>query len=340
MNIAQAYTGWNVFNLDRGTAQLVRETEKVAVDLRKESSCIVGRRNDEVQEVRKALVFSGTLALAAGNDCLSLESARRAFFAEALALPNSLVVASALSPLLASFGAADQSSFMDEVGLLFGSNVARYLHSWSATGFNIDNVLGFSSEDRQYTLEDIALIGDALDFASRLYANTSRKWSPTTKIPLFAHAAEVGYILLAAHESVDIVVAGILHDALEHYVDQPESTISDDISLIFGLGICQLVSEVTEIPKGSGTWWERKLSVLQPMMKQGREVATVIAGSKISTLTSGVNFYVSGDFTWSKGSLPENIELFTLYGEVFESKGVPNLLCEMFKEELGRLKSL
>lgn len=303
------------------------------------ASCLVDRRHDEVQELRKALVLTGSMAAMNGREELAGKSAHRAFAAEALELPAEVVVASALSPIIEGIDRRHQT--VGELRSFFGEEVTRHLTSDTALhtlAETLDELVNLSG--RTYSSSDIRSILGSLEYAASLYDNTPRRWSPETKIPLFSHAAEVGLLLLSARQPTETVIAGVLHDALEHYVDQPDASIASEISRLFGRDVVELVSCVTEIPKESGTWWERKLGVLEPMLDHCPRVATVVAGSKISTLTSGLNFYAAADHTWSKGSLAENIELFSLYAGVFQSKGVPPLLQRIFNEELERLKEL
>lgn len=103
-----------------------------------------------------------------------------------------------------------------------------------------------------------ALIQNAVRFATDVHAKQTRKGKDT---PYITHLLGVALILARAGADEDVVVAGVLHDAIE---DSPkENKITKEIlAEKFGNSVAELVDAVTEQNKEL-PWAERKQIALE-----------------------------------------------------------------------------
>lgn len=104
-------------------------------------------------------------------------------------------------------------------------------------------------------------IQEAIQFAIQVHEVDQKQKRKGKDIAYIGHPLTVALILSQATCSEDVVIAGILHDAVEDCTDHTPVTI-DDITEKFGSAVSSLVQSVTE-PDGELPWTERK--------KQARE---------------------------------------------------------------------
>jgi (p)ppGpp synthase/HD superfamily hydrolase len=90
-------------------------------------------------------------------------------------------------------------------------------------------------------MNDVVRLARAMDFAARAHANQRRKGA--AREPYFNHLAEVAWMLAEATEGhdVDLVIAGLLHDAIED-----QGVKQDELAATFGRDVADLVSAVTD----------------------------------------------------------------------------------------------
>jgi hypothetical protein len=308
---------------------------------------LVNRSLDELNDQRDALMLVAACAVAMNRPDVALSSSTNLNVASALSLPSELAIAATLTPLID----ATNGRFAELIQQRFGISTGDYLQNNCKSGLMVDMVNSLPHNESlleqialqscsHYSVSDIKTIIKANQYVHDLYGDITRGWSPDRKIYLSSHAVEVGVILLHSKAAPEVIISGLLHDALESYAKEEEATITNQILNNFGAKVCSLVLDVTESPKGSCSWWDRKISVLKPLLDSGEEVASVIAASKISTLGSGVRHYQKGFDNWSAGSLQENCSLFEAYQKCFVEKQISPILRKCFDEELNRLRDV
>jgi (p)ppGpp synthase/HD superfamily hydrolase len=99
-------------------------------------------------------------------------------------------------------------------------------------------------------------------------------------VPYFTHPAHVGIMLARWGLEEHLIVAGILHDAVE---DCDDWTI-ERVEVEFGHHVAQIVGQLTE--DKSKTWAERKQWAVDHVPHMSPEAATVKAADKIHNLQS------------------------------------------------------
>jgi hypothetical protein len=212
-------------------------------------------------------------------------------------------------------------------------------------------------EDQQnlhYSSDDLQRMSKGLRYASILFNEQTRRWGSSEVLPMISHAADVGFLLLLAGEQPELVLAGILHDALEGYAATEAPEIKEEILRIFpgprGSRVVELIEGVTEPEKIStpGNWLHRKLSVVRSIEQGDVDLAKIFCASKISTLAAGNRFLYErrtseslDDATarWSRGSYHDNVRLFEHYLWLCESKGAGHVLTDQLLLEINRFRS-
>ncbi len=198
-----------------------------------------------------------------------------------------------------------------------------------------------------YSDKDQDMIMRAAKAANNLFLNAKpRKWGPDESLPMFRHAAEVGFLLLGNGMRAPVVAAALMHDFLEGYVKEdiaPLAQIEELIFSNFGQEVADLVHTVTEPPKGveQTNWTVRKLSVVNQLMRAGMEANAIVCASKTSTIAEG-NKYLHKTGTvqgWSAGNIKENIEVFLILEDLFARMGVPQGILDRFNHELKIFRS-
>ncbi|MCB0353591.1 MAG: HD domain-containing protein [Bdellovibrionales bacterium] len=197
--------------------------------------------------------------------------------------------------------------------------------------------------------KEVIDLRNAVRYAGRLFKDADRKWGPNERLPLMAHATEVALILAMAGQSNDLVVAGLLHDALEGYSPEQQEQIAADLKEILNENTVRLIQAVTEPQKAAGgkrehdplrDFYSRKMSILKQVEEGDREVATLSCSTKISTIGAGLkHLWITkgavGLAGWSSGTLSENLAFFKLHEMQYRIKGVPPQLLEQFHDALG-----
>lgn len=125
-------------------------------------------------------------------------------------------------------------------------------------------------------LTDSMLIHKAIIFAGVKHEPEKRKG---TNIPYIVHPMEVMQILTDNKCSVDVIIAGILHDTLEDTDTTPE-----EIRKEFGEHILSIVQ--TESEDKSKTWKERKQRTVDELATATLETKMVCCADKLSNIMS------------------------------------------------------
>jgi hypothetical protein len=196
-----------------------------------------------------------------------------------------------------------------------------------------------------YSEADIRLMSRGVWAAHNLFIDAKpRPWGPAEQLSMFRHAAEVGLLLIGAHQRAEIVTAGLMHDFYEGYVVTPtRGEIQSYVSDRFGGEIHRLLEAVTEPPKRPNhqNWWDRKLAVIRSLEEHDVGANTIVCAAKISTIAEGNKFLHKGGELqrWTSGSWDDNLRVFQTLRDLFEEKGVPRVLLERFDLELARWRS-
>jgi hypothetical protein len=192
-----------------------------------------------------------------------------------------------------------------------------------------------------YDSQDVDFIVRAFWAAETLFGGVRRKWGPHETLPMLRHAAEAGVLLLGAGLDSSIVAAGLMHDFYEGYVDgRTRRDLENSVRHSFGDHVHELIAAVTEPAKSSEgeNWFRRKMAVVEQLEKAGNAANCVACAAKISTIAEGNKFLYAGGRAseWLAGSDVENLRMFRLLKQLFETKGVPMCLTARLDLEISR----
>ena len=201
-----------------------------------------------------------------------------------------------------------------------------------------------------YSRSERELLSQAIhDTFSLIHASLDTDGSPRDSAMTFQHIGLVTFLLMTAKAPVDVVIAGLFHDMHElRFVDFSDEKISSFMCDRYGDRVNELVEAVTEPPKSSSAtdFITRKTAVLQKILQapttiQG-DAATILAASKIATLTDGLIYFkrkhtLNG---WSSGSEKANVEAAEiLLGELGKTAMNPSIYFA-FARKVMELTSL
>ena len=123
----------------------------------------------------------------------------------------------------------------------------------------------------------ISLVDRAIGFAARAHQKQRRKIGD---VPYIAHPVAVAFMLQEMGCDEAIVVAGLLHDAVE----DTKVTI-EEIRDKFGEEVASIVAGCTEPPKKVYKWEERKLHMIRALVDAPLSVKLVAAADKYHNLS-------------------------------------------------------
>ncbi|MEY4701254.1 MAG: hypothetical protein RL326_1441 [Pseudomonadota bacterium] len=193
-----------------------------------------------------------------------------------------------------------------------------------------------------YTQQDLVYMTKAMRYVHNVFVGAKpRPWGPDETLPMFHHASQVGLLLVGSGQPKEVVVAGLMHDFYEGYVNKPtRDELENHVKTHFGSRVHELIAAITEPPKGPelGNWRERKLSVVNSLMSAGQDANTIVCASKISTMAEGNKFlYRTGTVCgWSAGSWEDNLQVFRQLRDIFAANQVPWPLIHRYDVELKR----
>ena len=128
-------------------------------------------------------------------------------------------------------------------------------------------------------------IDKALSFAAKAHKDQFRKTDPL--LPYIYHPISVGFILLRAGFSDEVVAAGILHDVIEDC-----GVTAEQLEFEFGDKVTSLVTAVSENKEDS--WEKRKKDYSETIMKSSPEVKAIAASDKIHNIYSLIDTLIKG----------------------------------------------
>ena len=135
------------------------------------------------------------------------------------------------------------------------------------------------------------LLHKAIEYAAIKHRNQYRKGTDT---PYIAHPMEVLQILSDNDCSIEVQIAGVLHDTVE----DTDATI-DDIEILFGTEIAELVRSDTE--DKSLSWINRKELAIERLRTQPIEARQLLCADKLSNIKSIYHdLRVVGANVWSR----------------------------------------
>lgn len=140
-------------------------------------------------------------------------------------------------------------------------------------------------------VDDSAKLETAIHYAVDCHKGQTRKG---TKIPYIMHPLEVMQILQGMDADTDLLIAGLLHDAVED-----TSATIEEIKDIFGDGVAELVGGHTEDKTKS--WKERKAAGIKETLEAPLRLKMLIMADKLANMRSIYKDYlVLGDVLWER----------------------------------------
>ena len=162
-------------------------------------------------------------------------------------------------------------------------------------------------------------IEKAIKRASELHDGQRRKVEHN--LPYISHLFSVASILSEYAEDEDVLIAGLLHDAIE---DTPYTLA--ELEHEFGSIAAKTVEQVTEVSfnqKGKVSWKERKLGYLSKLQTADARALMVSAADKIHNLRSMIEDYKKrGPAIWNdfKPSPKEQLWFFSSVLAILEDR--------------------
>lgn len=166
------------------------------------------------------------------------------------------------------------------------------------------------------------LLHKAIEYAAIKHRNQYRKGTDT---PYIVHPMEVLQILAENDCSIDVQIAGVLHDTVE----DTDATI-EDIELLFGAEIAELVRSDTE--DKSLPWLKRKEIAIEKLRSHGLGARQLLCADKLSNIKSiYCDERIVGNNVWSrfKGS-PSQTHWY--YTEIVNELSNDLIGIKMFEE--------
>ena len=140
-------------------------------------------------------------------------------------------------------------------------------------------------------------IREAIIFAALKHDGQKRKG---TDVPYITHPMEVMQILTENKCSETVIIAGILHDALED-----TKTCPDEILKLFGEDVLKTVAAETE--DKTKAWKERKQNAIDSLPNASYEAKLVCCADKLSNLRSmAADLITVGNNLWERFNAGKN----------------------------------
>jgi (p)ppGpp synthase/HD superfamily hydrolase len=156
-----------------------------------------------------------------------------------------------------------------------------------------------------------ARLEKALAITLRIHQHQKRKGDNAT--PYAVHPVSVAMLLAQYTDDEDIIIAGLLHDALEDTKYGPKEIERD-----FGSRVLGIVQEVTEKnPRAS--WETRKFDYLVEIKNRSKEACLVALADKIHNIKSLQYAYATlGENLWKRFNASKEKKLW-FYDEIYKS---------------------
>lgn len=140
------------------------------------------------------------------------------------------------------------------------------------------------------------ILHDAIRFATERHEGQYRKGS---MVPYIVHPIETMQILYSMNASVDLLMAGVLHDTLED-----TETEFEELELLFGETVANLVAAHSEEKEKS--WEERKEKEIQDTIHAPVILKKLVLADKLANLRSVARDYErTGEELWERFNRPK-----------------------------------
>lgn len=153
----------------------------------------------------------------------------------------------------------------------------------------------YSRKAEEKAIVDNKRLEEAIQFAVRNHAGQFRKG---TLLPYIVHPLETLQILYSMRADTNLLIAGVLHDAIE---DTPAT--ETEIRALFGDDVADLVTAHSE--DKSKSWIERKSHAIKELEKSGKRLKMLVMADKVSNLRSMMADYKRiGNALWERFNAP------------------------------------
>jgi (p)ppGpp synthase/HD superfamily hydrolase len=133
----------------------------------------------------------------------------------------------------------------------------------------------------------------AFEFSMKAHEGQFRKVSKT---PYIVHPIGVVSRLIRCNCDPEVAMAAVLHDTLED-----TSTTENDLLKSFGETVLSLVKGVSELPKSSYSWQQRKENMLERLLSAPLEIILISCADKLDNLASiRKDLEVFGESVWKQ----------------------------------------
>lgn len=175
-------------------------------------------------------------------------------------------------------------------------------------------------------------ITKSIEFCCELHKNQTRK---ATSIPFASHPISVGFILLSAGYSEEIIIAGILHDILED-----TSGTEKDIENIFGKRVVDLIKSVTE-NTSIKSWEDKKNNYLENLKNAENDMKAISAADALDNCRSMIRVLKSGVNIWNAFTVsPQKIINYYERRLSIIKETLQNKITEEIESSMRELKEL
>lgn len=167
-------------------------------------------------------------------------------------------------------------------------------------------------------------IEQAIVRATVLHQSQKRKVSG---VPYIVHPYAVAFLLAHYTDDEDVIIAGLMHDALEDVPEYTEAMLREE----FGERAFRIVKEVTEdylqggqgkrLAQDSASWRQRKAGYIENLKNDSQEALLVATADKIHNMRGLIDEYrVHGESVWEKFRRPGS-DLLWFYQTAAEAIG-------------------
>lgn len=188
-------------------------------------------------------------------------------------------------------------------------------------------------ETAEIVINDNSSVEEAAAFATECHKGAVRKG---TDIPYITHPMEVMQILSSVDADNNLLIAGLLHDAVED-----AGVAVETIKEKYGADVAQLVARHSE--DKNKTWYARKLKTVRDLPDEDIRSKLLTLGDKLSNIRSMYRDYKQiGDELWQRFNAPKHMQAW-YYGGIVDGlaqlQNIPQT-TDAYRELSGIYKDL
>lgn len=161
----------------------------------------------------------------------------------------------------------------------------------------------------------------ALRFAYEKHKDQKRK---LTNESYFFHPLEVALTVAQYTDSIDTIIAAVLHDTLED-----TDTVPEEIKSLFGDKVLSIILECSEHDKEL-PWKERKEKMIEAYPSLSKEACLIVLSDKICNLKN-IKFYYN-DHIWNNFNAGYDDQKWVSLETLEALKKCPNQYPELIKQ--------